>query len=87
LPLLDDDVLVFLNGSDVELVFTVPSAVGALPAWRSVVDSAEPGRDLVIRADQQVTLIPKSLMAFRRALPAARVPTDPGFTVPSKSKP
>jgi glycogen operon protein len=87
LPLLDDDVLVFLNGSDVELSFTVPRAVGATPAWRSVVDSAEPGRTLVVQADQEVVLIPKSLMAFRRALPSVRVPTDPGFTVSRKGKP
>jgi glycogen operon protein len=84
LPLLDDDVLVFLNGADCELDFTIPTALGAAPAWHLVVDSAEPGRQTVLQAGAQVRLIAKSLMAFRRALPKERVLTNPGFTVATK---
>lgn len=53
-------------------------------SWHLGVDSAEPGRQAVVRAEQRVTLIAKSMMALRRSLPKERVLTNPGFTVTTK---
>ena len=82
-PLIDDDFLVLVSAWWEPLAFTIP-AVGArqhvLPGqhgqtWYAEIDSYDPSRPAAapaLRAGDQLTVQPRSIVVLRSALPAAR---------------
>jgi len=73
-PLIDDDFLVLVSAWWEPLAFTIP-AVGAEQTWYAEIDSYDPSRPAAapaLRAGDQLTVQPRSIVVLRSALPAAR---------------
>jgi pullulanase/glycogen debranching enzyme len=51
------------------LQFRVPPQFGVAPPWQVVVDTAALGRQAVVNSGDQVTLVAKSLVTLRCAVP------------------
>ncbi|HYO94967.1 MAG TPA: glycogen debranching protein GlgX [Polyangiaceae bacterium] len=65
----DDDFLILLNGSEVDLPFKIPSELGNGVAWELVVDTELPGAEGSATCGQEVVLKNRSLKAYCRRRP------------------
>ena len=70
-PLLDDDFLVLVNAWWQPLGFTIPATRAGL-SWQTAIDTYDPARPAAaaaLRAGDQFTVHPRSIVVFRGPLP------------------
>jgi isoamylase len=64
--LVDDDLILVINGSDTELPYTLPALAPDAPAWELCIDTGNDGASETVQAGDSTHLPPRTLKLFRR---------------------